>query len=315
MTVRLCARSSPIATQMVDMARRRASPGLRIWTGRFLIAATVAWLLWRLYEIGWTAIWAARPRSPSFYLLLVAGYLVLPSADGLIYRRLFRLPFAMLFPILLRKRIYNAAVLGYSGEVFLAMWARRRVVAPATEIGHAIKDVNILSAAASTIVCAAVLGWLLAARGMGWEAGRAAGILLLVVSVLPLSLALRWRLLMLAPGISGWVLGVHLIRFAIAQLVQLAVWHAALPDIGMGALGRLLAVQMIVGRLPFLPNRDLLFVGAGLALSGPLALPTAALASLLVTASAIQQLLHATFFLATMPASAEIREPSPTCAS
>jgi len=315
MTARLCARRPRIFAQMIDMARRRASPSLRIWTGRVFIAAMVGWLLWRLYEIGWAAIWAARPRSPSFYLLLVIGYLVLPSADGLIYRRLFRLPFAVLFPMLLRKRIWNAVVLGYSGEVFLMMWARRRVAAPVTEIGHAIKDVNILSAAASTIICAALFGWLLAAHGLGSQAGRTAGILLLAVPALPLLLALRWRLVMLAPGLSAWVLGVHLIRFVTTQLIQLAVWHAALPDIDMGTLGRLLAVQMIVGRLPFLPNRDLLFIGAGLALSGPLALPRAALASLLVTASAIQQLLHAAFFLATMPASADIREPFPSCAS
>ena len=57
---------------------------------------TIAMLVWlglQLDALGWVKLWAACPREPLFYLLVLAAYCVLPVADTLIYRRLWDIGF------------------------------------------------------------------------------------------------------------------------------------------------------------------------------------------------------------------------------
>ena len=262
--------------------------------------AMLAWLGFQLEAIGWVSIWAARPREPLFYLLVVVAYFVLPVADTLIYRRLWGIAFWPSLGAFLRKRVYNSAVLGYSGEVGLMVWARSRVERSDVQIAHAIKDANILSAMVSAVAAAGLVAWLalhiaiarLPAGVIGWGGAVA----IAATGLLPFGLFLRGRVLALERRDTIAVLAIHGARFVLGMALLVAQWRVALPGSLTGDLVTLLAVQVLVGRIPFVPNRDVLFVGIALAVSGNLALAHHALASVLITTSALQQGLHLVVF-------------------
>jgi len=273
------------------------------WLGRGLMLAMLGYLGWRLSTIGLEQLWSARPTSKLFYLFVLLAYLVLPVSDTLIYSRLWRLRHDALLPIMLRKRILNFALIGYSGELLLMLWARGRVPKAESKLAHDIKDVNILSAIVSTVVCALVLLLLVLRSGLDGEGQRVVYAIYALAFPLTvigfLAAAVRLRLMRLPPRSATGILAIHGARFLVGQFLLLAQWHVALPSAGLGNLFILLGVQMAVARLPLLPNRDLLFIGMGIGLASTLALPQAAVASLLVMTSAIQQILHLIVYLAT----------------
>lgn len=273
------------------------------WLGRAMIVAIFCYLGWRLTQLGWENIWAGRPTSPLFYGFVLLSYLLLPCADALIYARLWRLPYAQLLPATFRKRVFNFALMGYSGELFLLTWALRHASPTRRDIMHDIKDVNLLSAIVSTAICAVTFLALILHFGSGigrhgiTYAAFALTFPLLLLSAL--GIALRSGVLRLSRRATQEVLIIHSLRFLGGQMLLLAQWHAAIPDLGITNLLTLLAVQMAVARLPLLPDRDLLFISMGIGLAGSLAWPQAAVAGLLIVSSAIQQFLNLLFYAAT----------------
>ncbi|RZM06342.1 MAG: hypothetical protein EOP67_75100, partial [Sphingomonas sp.] len=119
-----------------------------------LSAAILIAALWQLRYLDVRGVIAMVPRSPLFWLLFAAGYLALPASEWVIYRRLWNLP-PRGFLALLRKRISNEIIAGYSGELYFYAWARRHASLVGTPFG-AIKDVSILSAVVAN-VCTLVL--------------------------------------------------------------------------------------------------------------------------------------------------------------
>ena len=264
---------------------------------------TIAMLVWlglQLDAIGWATLWTARPREPLFYLLVLAAYFVLPVADTLIYRQLWGIAFWPSVGAFLRKRVYNSVVLGYSGEVGLMVWARARVARSDARIAHAIKDTNILSAMVSAVAAIGLVAWLalhvavsrLPTGAIGWSGA----LTIAATGVLPFALFLRGKVLALDRRDTFAVLAIHGARFVLGMALLVAQWRVALPGSATGDLITLLAVQVLVGRIPLVPNRDVLFVGIALAVSGNLGLAHHALAGVLIVTSAIQQGLHLVVF-------------------
>src|SRR5262249_41091178 len=107
---------------------------------------------------------AMLPIQPLFWLALASAYLALPASEWLIYRRLWALPLSGLIP-LLRKRISNEILFGYSGELYFYDWMRRRKRLSAAPFG-VIKDVSLLSAQVGNLVTLAMLGLAWPALGM-----------------------------------------------------------------------------------------------------------------------------------------------------
>ena len=286
--------SGPLAAIYERLARWQRQLG---WA---LAAAILVWLGWRLEAIGWTAVWQALPRSPFFYALVVGAYLVLPVADALIYRRLWGTRLRSSLGLFFRKRVYNSALVGYSGEVSLALWARGRVERSDAAILHAIKDVNLLSAVVSGCGGALLVVWLatrvpvdrLPSGAIVWWGMATVAMALALPAVL---LARRGTLAMTGGEIIA-VLEIHAVRFALGLAALLAQWWIVLPGATGSALLVLLALYVLVGRIPFVPNRDVLFVGIALALSDKLALASAPLAGVLLATSALQQAFHLVVF-------------------
>ena len=61
-----------------------------------------------------------------------------------------------------------------------------------------------------------------------------------------------------------FILGVHLTRITICTLLSGLVWHCALPAVPLSMWFLLAALQLLVTRLPFVPNKDLVFANAAL---------------------------------------------------
>ncbi len=277
---------------------------LRAVLNWLFVGGVIVWLALQLDKIGWVELWQSRPTTPAYYLLVLVAYLNLPVADALIYRRLWgHVPFGSLLAVCMRKRIYNSALIGYSGEVFMLIWARSRVAKTDRELAHDIKDTNILSAIVSNCVTAGLIIYLLF-RGTFWEAAGTgfaiwAIITVFIAALTPVGFLFRRHFMMLSASVALAVLGIHTLRFAVAQASLLGQWHVELPDLGLGALIALLTVQMLVSRIPFVPNRDLLFISIAIAMTGSLDLPRAEVAGLLITTGALYQVLHLVVIVAT----------------
>ncbi|MGT2514505.1 hypothetical protein ACVOMT_09945 [Sphingomonas panni] len=216
-----------------------------------------------------------RRISPWFYLFFALAYFSPPLFDFIIFRRLWRLPFDG-FGALVRKRIANDVVIGYSGDVFFYAWARARLKMVTAPFG-AVKDVTILSGIAGNIVTVGMLAVALPfafellppaqLRMLAWSAAVAVGIsgVLLLFSR---------RVFSLPGAMLRWIFGIHCARLVLGSLAFGIASYFAMPNVSITWWLFLAAGRLVVARLPLLPNKDLLFanfaimfIGHGEALS------------------------------------------------
>ncbi len=227
-----------------------------------LSAAILIAALWQLRYLDVRGVIAMVPRSPLFWLLFAAGYLALPASEWVIYRRLWNLP-PRGFLALLRKRISNEIIAGYSGELYFYAWARRHASLVGTPFG-AIKDVSILSAVVAnvcTLALAAISWQSLVALNLGTDAKvmivSAASIALPSV----VALVMRKRLFTLPRDELGRIAVIHLFRIVATTVFAAALWAVALPAAPLAWWLVLATLRLLVSRLPLLPNKDIVFAG------------------------------------------------------
>ena len=222
-----------------------------------------------LWAAGLPRLARSVPTSPLFYLAFLALYPVPPLFDYAIFRRLWGIPRAGLIA-LTKKRIANDVLFGYSGEAYFYAWARRHAKMVAAPFG-AVKDVSILSALAGHAMTLGLIALVLpfghAFLRPEWFHGiLAVGAVSIAMSlpflvfsrrVFSLDRAELWRVFWLhcARILAGWA------------LIALA-WHFALPAVEVAMWLVLVAVKQIVSRLPFVPNKDLLFTNIAALLIG-----------------------------------------------
>jgi hypothetical protein len=236
-------------------------------------------LLRELLGAGLAGLGAAVPANPLFYAAFALFYLVPPSFDFWIFRRLWALPRDG-WAAIHKKRIANEALVGYAGEAYFYAWARQRremVAAPFA----AVKDTSILSAAAGNIVTLAAVALMLPFAANLLDDGQMRSLwgaaAILVAMTLPL-FVLSGRLFSLPRAELRWVFAMQAGRIVAGSLLLALAWHFALPDVAPGTWLSLTAVRLLVSRLPLVPNKDLLFanfavilIGQGEALSGLMA--------------------------------------------
>lgn len=250
-------------------------------------AAILIAAAWKLDHLGLARVEATLPRAPVFWLVFATQYLLLPVSEFLIFRKLWRLP-ARGFVELLRKLVSNEILVGYSGELSFYAWARRHAALDNSPFG-AIKDVSILSALAGNIVTLFVLAfvWRLASwHGVMNRHITAWVVVCLLVSLA--ALALRRRLFSSSASDLRYILAMHVGRAALAVLLSMLLWAAALPSTPPATIATFAAVQLLVARLPFVPNKDLIFAGVALGLAGF----AAPLSALIVAIATMTYLTH-----------------------
>ncbi len=271
-----------------------------------VMAGVVLYLISKLTVIGWHEVWDALPTTPWFYIIFIIMFFTFPLAELLVYRIMWKVDFKGQFGVFVRKRVYNYAVLSYSGEAYMAFWARRRLDIRDRVIFSTIKDSNILSGLASNSFTALLLAvfFLTGQLSIITDADpdyKSYLILAALVGLILVPVVLRFRkhIISLAPDVAKKVFLIHLTRLVLLLLLQTLQWSVVLPDVPFNMWLLFLTAQLVLTRVPFLPNTDLLVAGLGLTLMGYVDAPQATLASMFVAAGALSQAMNFAAFLAT----------------
>ncbi len=268
-----------------------------------LLVGILVLLGWQLTSVGWSEVFRNLPVHPLFYLLFLLLYVLLPVAESFIYRVTWEFDVLKAFPAFIKKRIFNKDVVGYSGEVYFFEWARKQVGLPKRAIAETIRDNNIISSVASTVVSVVLVSIFLTAgelsldrlvgeRMVMWFLLSVVGFVILI----PLWIRFRHFLFSMEWRTAGIILLIQVGRLITGQILQIGMWAVVMPDVPLTVWFTYAAVSIILSRIPFLPNQMLVFTSIGLGLSGPLSVAQAPLASMLVVAAGLDKLLNLTLF-------------------
>lgn len=237
--------------------------------GSVVSIAMVAVLAYELFDGGLADLFRTVPDNPGFYLAFLAMYAAPVFFDWVIFRRLWRIPTSGI-GALVKKRIANDVVLGYSGEAYFYAWARQRMQMITAPFG-AVKDVSILSAQAGNLLTLVAMAIALPfasgvltpdeLRGVGWAAAITVGI------SIPFILFSK-RVYSLPGRELWWVFAMHCARILGGSFALAWAWHFAMPGVAFATWAFLVAIRLLVTRLPFVPNKDLLFANIAIILIG-----------------------------------------------
>ena len=252
----------------------------------------MAGLARELLDHGLVALSRTVPTSPLYYIPFALLYMSPPTFDWIIFRKLWGIPPSGLVA-LLKKRVANEVVFGYSGEAYFYAWARARMTMVAAPFG-AVKDVSILSAVAGNAITLAMIALalpfasaLLSPDQFRTVAGSAA---VVIAMSLPFLLFSK-RVFSLGPRTLWWVFGVHCTRLIVGSTLIALAWHFAMPDVAVGTWLFLAAARLLVSRLPLVPNKDLLFANLAILIIGQ----GGALTDLIAFTAALTLLAHIVF--------------------
>jgi hypothetical protein len=232
------------------------------WAGPILSVLILAAIAYQLRHLPVGQVLALLPGSPLFWIGLVLYYLAVPTGDWIIFRRLWDFPIGGL-PALQRKQVSNEILLGYLGEVYFYAWARRHARVSAAPFG-AIKDVAILSAMtgnAVTLAMVAAAAPFISMVQLGKDSRLflLSAIFLLVTSCA--AMVFRTRLFTLPRPELRFVTLVHLVRIGAMILLAAWMWHMLLPAVALSWWLLLATLRQLLSRLPFIPNKDVVFAG------------------------------------------------------
>lgn len=248
----------------------------------------LALLAYSIAQLGWTQVWKARPAELAFYIVLLFPFFVQPVADLAIYRNLLGVGRMLPLTVFLRKRYMNNIMLDYSGEAYFYLWARKNLDLKNGILLHAVKDTNILSAGAGLVMVWLMLLALLAGHVVTVPSFMPTKIWTLVgVGSLPavfcLALILGGRkVTSLSRTDMAKTFGIHVLRSITALLLEFALWYLSGVLSSAQACMEFVALRLLVTRLPLIPNKELVFVGVGIAAAGLLNASTSGVAAVLV---------------------------------
>jgi len=236
----------------------------RNWANYFGPAVSLMILgaaLWQLRDLDFREVGDLIPTSPLFWMVFLIAYFQAPFSEWIMFRRLWGLPFSSM-GALLRKFVSNEILLGYLGEVYFYAWARRhaKVAAPF----GAIKDVTILSALTgniSTMVMVILAAPMIGQLNLGISSKTFAWSIAFVMGTSILFLLLRRTLFTLPRADLWFITNVHFVRIVTYAMLSGLLWHLILPGVAFTYWLLLATMRQLLSRLPFMPNKDVIFVG------------------------------------------------------
>lgn len=286
-------------------ARRAAKRALRLSQGA-LFVAVVGYLVFQLSEVGWDDVFSALPSSPWFYLIFTIRYFLQPLSEIPAYELVWRMPLRRHWTAFIRKRVYNFAVMGYSGEAFFTLWARRTLKLSDRDIVVGVKDNNLISALVSNAATALVVVALFFLGDLERELDAIPGGAMLFglafVSAASLAVAVtmfRRQLIQLPRGMTRRIIAINAVRIVVIMFLHAMLYAAAIPGPPLSAWLMFIALQLVLSRIPFVPNQDIVFLTAALSLAGEIGAPEAAIAGMLLAEAGLSQLFNLALFALT----------------
>jgi len=288
--------------------RNRNHPWLKpakIYGRRLLIIGIILLIVFQLAEIGWGEVLRSLPVQPLFYIIFVMLFITLPTAEVLLYRQVWKVSRWETFKAFITKKVYNEEVMGYSGELYLFVWAKKRVPYSSKEIIRHIRDNNILSSLAShliavILVLALVYTDTIDSRllfGKFDSIHIVIGILILIV-IIGLVLQFRKHLFAFPFKMSCIIFSIYAIRFIVHHLLLMAQWAVVIPNTPVSVWFIFVAVIIVVNRIPFLPSKDLVFAWAGIELSQMMNMASANVAGMLLVWSVLNKISNLSLYMA-----------------
>lgn len=193
--------------------------------------------------------------------------------------------------------------MGYSGEVYLYLWARKKLKLKDSEILKPVKDNNIISSVASTLITILLLGIFVFTgeiKLLDWLHAQNkiyiyGGIILLIILIL---LTIRFRHLVISMPLktAGMIFAIHFTRLLLGQTLQVLQWYIALPTIPFYVWFTFVSFQVVMSRIPFLPNNDLIFLGASIKMTQMMHVPLAGVAAIMVANSVLGKVANILIF-------------------
>jgi hypothetical protein len=232
------------------------------WLGPVLSVLILTAVAYQLRQMDVRRIGALLPTSLLFWVAFGAYYFAGPLSEWCIFRRLWSLPLDG-FSALLRKLVSNEILLGYLGEVYFYSWARRHTQITTSPFG-AIKDVAVLSALVGNLFTLAMVAWsmpLFASLHLGLNTPAFTGSIMFILILSAAMLLLRKRLFTLPRNELWFVATMHAARVSAMMLLAALLWHLLLPAVALGWWLLLGTTRQLLSRLPFLPNKDVVFAG------------------------------------------------------
>lgn len=281
---------------------RRGRRILRIARISFTIGI-ILFIVWQLREVEFRSVLQGLPRNPGFYVLLVVLYILLPTIQFLAYRVVWDFRPGHAIRAFIKKRILNREVLGYSGEVYIFAWARDHIAMPNRSLMECIRDMNIISAVASTLTAVLLLAFFalegqVNVRNLIGETqtavliGGIGGTLILLVIVFT-----RRKWLFSMPWKQTRIIfGLHVARVLVRQVLEITMWHFAMPGVSIETWFTYAAASIVVYRLPFIPNQDLLMTGVAVSIAGVMGVSEAHILALFGIVPLANRLISLFFF-------------------
>ncbi len=243
-----------------------------------------------LLDSGLAGLSRVIPRSVGFWFFFLTAYLIPPTFDWFIFRKLWKIPLSGMVA-LHKKRISNETLIGYSGEAYFYAWARQRTKMVAAPFG-AVKDVTIMSAMAGHAVTLTMLVIVLPLGIKLLKPEDQHTVLLavgaIVIMTLPFLIFSR-RVFSLPVRTLWWVFGMQCSRIISGSVMLAFAWYFALPAVSVGMWLILVAGRLLVSRLPFLPQKETVFAAFAIMMIGR----GDAISELLAFTAALSLLLHA----------------------
>ena len=246
----------------------RRSPLWR-WATPVLSVAILIAVVFQLRSLDIAQLKALVPTNPLFWMVFVVYYFAGVIADFTIFRRLWGIPFEG-FIALTRKLVSNELLLGYVGEVYFYSWARKKVEMSSSPFG-AVKDVAILSALVGngfTLAMMAVAYPLIGNLRLGIATQTILLSVGFVILISVLVIIFGKRLFSLTKSQLWMVAGVHFARIVATTGLAALAWSLALPFVALSWWIILATCRLLISRLPFLPNKDVVFAGVAVFLVG-----------------------------------------------
>lgn len=262
------------------------------WLQRVINVVVLTWLIYELSRIGWQDVGSSLPVQPLFYFLAFILFIQLPLIEVVIYRLSWVFNGLKAIPVFFIKTVYNKHVMGYSGELYFFVWAQKNISLPAKQIFRTVMDNNILSTLASTFVAILLLS-------VFFFTGQIrpitdlietdniyvfASLILIVVLGILLIRFRRFVIVMPVKTALG-VFSIHTVRLIIMHAVNVWMYYIVLPDTPLYVWFTLLSIEIILSRIPLLPNRDLIFTGIGISVAGTLDMTAAEIGGILIAKS------------------------------
>lgn len=276
------------------------------WAQRLLFLGVIYIFVRQLTAVGWSDVLNNLPTSPLFYFFWALRYALTPAVETQTYGIIWKRPMVRHFWVFIRKRVYNNGVAGMSGEGFLSLWARRNLDLGLKDVLISIKDANILSALTANsvtillVITALVFGLAEPLMRDIPNGDALVWIGLAVPSVMVTGAILfRKKILSLEPREVCVILTWHSARHALLIVLAIAMYASAVPGVPLLVWLSFIVLFMLLSRIPFLPNQDLVYAAAALAVTSSIGVADDVMAGVLLCEAALIQIANFGLFLGT----------------